>query len=120
MPSNSTPPSSETRAPVNSTRSRKRPLPITAPVARATCEALRFTEILDCISSVAASSRQLADANLGLLRRDPRHASLQFKKVGHYWSVRVGLRYRALSVEVDGGYLWFWSGSHSDYDRLIQ
>jgi hypothetical protein len=44
---------------------------------------------------------------------------LQFKKVGRYWSVRVGLRYRALAIEVDGGYLWFWIGSHADYDRLI-
>jgi hypothetical protein len=34
---------------------------------------------------------------------------LQFKKVGRYWSVRVGLRYRALAVDVDGGYLWFGS-----------
>jgi hypothetical protein len=51
--------------------------------------------------------------------RDPRHPSLQFKKVGRYWSVRVGLRYRALATEVDDGYLWFWIGSHADYDRLI-
>ena len=53
--------------------------------------------------------RKLADANYGLLKRDPRHPSLQFKKVGRYWSIRVGLRYRALAVDVDGGYLW--SGS---------
>jgi hypothetical protein len=66
------------------------------------------------------SVRKLADANFEILKRDPRHPSLQFKKLGRYWSVRVGLRYRALSVEVDGGYLWFWIGSHSDYDRLIQ
>jgi hypothetical protein len=43
--------------------------------------------------------RRLADANYALLKRDPRHPSLQFKKVGRYWSVRVGLRYRALAVE---------------------
>jgi hypothetical protein len=49
--------------------------------------------------------RQLADANDALLRRDPRHPSLQFKKVGRYRSVQVGLRYRALAVEVEGGYL---------------
>jgi hypothetical protein len=36
--------------------------------------------------------RKLADANYELLKRDPRHPSLQFKKVGRYWSVRVGLR----------------------------
>jgi hypothetical protein len=45
---------------------------------------------------------------------------LQFKKVGRYWSVRVGLRHRALAVEVYEGYLWFWIGSHAEYDRLIR
>ena len=61
--------------------------------------------------------RRLADANFALLKRDPQHPSLQFKKVGRYWSVRVGLRYRALAREVDNGYLWFWIGSRSN-DRL--
>jgi len=63
--------------------------------------------------------RKLADANFELLKSDPRHPSLQFKKVGRYWSVRVGLRYRALATVMDGGYLWFWIGSHADQDRLI-
>jgi hypothetical protein len=45
---------------------------------------------------------------------------LQFKKVGRFWSVRVGLRYRALAVETDGGLVWFWIGSHADYDALIR
>ncbi|MET0971314.1 MAG: hypothetical protein ABWY18_19095 [Tardiphaga sp.] len=63
--------------------------------------------------------RKLADANFQLLKRDRRHPSLQMKKVGPYWSVRIGLRYRALAVEVDGDYVWFWIGSHADYDRLI-
>jgi hypothetical protein len=34
-------------------------------------------------------------------------------------AVRVGLCYRALAVETEDGYLWFWIGSHADYDRLI-
>jgi hypothetical protein len=45
--------------------------------------------------------------------------SLQLKKVGRLWSVRVGSRYRALAVEVDAGLLWFWIGSHADYDAMI-
>jgi hypothetical protein len=61
--------------------------------------------------------RKLADANFALLKRDPRHPSLQFKKVGRFWS--VGLRYRALAVDGDDGYVWFWIGSHADYDRMI-
>jgi hypothetical protein len=63
--------------------------------------------------------QRLADANFALLKRDPRHPSLQFKRIGKYWSARVGLRYRALAVETDEAYVWFWIGSHADYDRLI-
>jgi len=63
--------------------------------------------------------RDLADKNFALLKREPNNPSLRFKKVGRFWSVRVGLRYRALATEVDGGLLWFWIGSHADYDALI-
>jgi len=35
------------------------------------------------------------------------------------FSVRVGLSYRALGVEVEGGVLWFWIGSHADYDKIV-
>jgi hypothetical protein len=44
---------------------------------------------------------------------------LQLKKVGRFWSVRVGSRYRALAVEVDDGLPWFWIGSHADYDAIV-
>ena len=63
--------------------------------------------------------RTLADRNYGLLKENPQHPSLQFKKVGRFWSVRVGLRYRALAAEADGDLVWFWIGSHADYDAMI-
>jgi hypothetical protein len=63
--------------------------------------------------------RALADKNYALLKENPQHPSLHFKKVGRLWSVRVGLRHRALAVEAEGGLLWFWIGSHADYDALI-
>ncbi len=66
-----------------------------------------------------ADVRELADKNFKLLKANPRHPSLQFKKIGEYRSVRVGLRYRALAVESPEGLVWFWIGSHSDYDRLL-
>jgi len=69
--------------------------------------------------ALPSAVQKLADANFALLKRDPRHPSLQFERVGRYWSVRVGLRYRALAVEADDALLWFWIGSHADYDRLI-
>jgi hypothetical protein len=53
-----------------------------------------------------------------LLKADPSHPSLHFKKVGKNWSVRAGLDYRALGVEVEGGISWFWIGTHAEYDKL--
>jgi hypothetical protein len=64
--------------------------------------------------------RALADKNYALLKTNPRHPSLQFKKIGRFWSVRVGLRYRALATEADGDLVWFWIGSHGDYDATIK
>jgi hypothetical protein len=64
--------------------------------------------------------RALADKNYALLKQNPQHPSLHFKKVGRFWSVRVGSRYRALAVEIEGGLLWFWIGSHADYDGLLR
>ncbi len=64
--------------------------------------------------------RVLADKNYTLLKQSPQHPSLHFKKVGRFWSVRVGSRYRALAVEIEGGLLWFWIGSHADYDEMIK
>jgi hypothetical protein len=50
--------------------------------------------------------------------RDIPHCT-SLKKVGVFWSVRVGGRYRALATEIDQGLLWFWIGSHADYDALV-
>lgn len=64
--------------------------------------------------------RALADKNFALLKADPDHPSLHFKRVGQFFSVRVGLRYRALALPVDEGMLWFWIGTHADYDLLLK
>lgn len=48
-----------------------------------------------CYRSLPAEIRELADRGYKLLQTNPRHPSLHFKKVGEFWSVRVGLHYRA-------------------------
>lgn len=63
--------------------------------------------------------QQLADKNYALWRQNPLHPSLHFKKVGRFWSARVGLQHRALAVEDDEVIVWFWIGRHDEYDRLI-
>jgi hypothetical protein len=70
--------------------------------------------------SLPLSIKQVADRNFELLKINSRHPSLHFKKINLYWSVRAGIHYRALAVEVDDGLLWFWIGSHSQYDKLIK
>jgi hypothetical protein len=61
----------------------------------------------------------LADRCFELLKADPRHPSLRLKKVGEYWSARVGLHHRALAIEIDDGLMWTWIGGHDEYERLI-
>lgn len=64
--------------------------------------------------------QRLADKNFEFLERDLRHPSLQFKKVDKVWSARVGRDYRALAVEIPVGFLWFWIGTHKEYDRKLK
>jgi hypothetical protein len=63
--------------------------------------------------------QNLANNSFDLLKENPRHPSLHFKKVGRVWSVRVGAHYRALAAEEGDDFLWFWIGNHDEYDRLI-
>jgi hypothetical protein len=71
------------------------------------------------LADLPSDVQQLARANYALLKANPRHPSLRFKRIGPYWSVRVGRGYRALGTDVAGGILWGWIGSHADYDKLL-
>lgn len=70
--------------------------------------------------SLPISAQRIADKNYKILKDNPKHPSLHFKKIRRYWVVRFGIRYRALAVEVADGLLWFWIGSHAEYDKLIK
>jgi len=69
--------------------------------------------------ALPASVQELADKSFGLLKADPSHPSPHFKKVGRYWSARVGLHHRAVAVQAPDGLVWFWIGAHAEYDRLV-
>ena len=76
----------------------------------------RFWALYEALPS---DIRNLADKNYQLLKSDPRHPSLHFKRVGHLWSVRIGVHHRALGMPVDDGVYWFWIGTHADYDKIV-
>lgn len=55
-----------------------------------------------------------------LFARDPYHPSLRFKPIeGNLYSARITLDYRAVGVRDGDEIIWFWVGSHSDYDKLL-
>jgi hypothetical protein len=73
-----------------------------------------------CYRHLPEAVRDLADKNFALLRADPHHPSLRLKKVGVFWSARVGAHYRALARDRTEGLVWFWIGNHGEYDQFLQ
>jgi len=69
--------------------------------------------------SLPQDIRKLADQAYERLKQNPRHPSLRFKRVGRFWSERVGIHYRAVAVEVADGFVWFWVGTHAEYNKLL-
>ena len=65
--------------------------------------------------------RRAASKAYRLWVENPFHPSLRFKcidKNDRTWSVRINKNYRALAFEEDGTFVWFWIGSHDDYERF--
>ena len=55
-------------------------------------------------------------------KSDPYLKSLKFKKIHskeNIYSIRIGISWRALGLKENETIIWFWIGSHSDYDKLI-
>ena len=71
-----------------------------------------------CFEKLPEKIRHLATDNFQLLKENPQHPSLHFKKIGPFWSARIGLAYRALAVEDGDEYIWVWIGTHDEYKRL--
>ncbi len=71
-------------------------------------------------AKLPAKVQKLADKNYELMKADPRHPSVRLKKVSRFWLAPVGDGYRTLAVEYDGGLLWFWIGTHAEYDQLLK
>jgi hypothetical protein len=57
-----------------------------------------------------------------LWEQNPQHPSLHFKRIHAtkpVYSVRVALAWRAVGVRSGDAMVWFWIGSHADYETLI-
>ena len=78
---------------------------------------LRFWQALENLPGTVQS---VARKNFELLQENPHHPSLHFKKVGRFWSARIGMHYRALAIKDDTDFIWVWIGNHNDYDQLVK
>lgn len=61
-------------------------------------------------------------AALQLFRKSPGHPGLQFERMHAeppIFSARVGISYRAVGVLEGDTVIWFWIGTHADYDKLL-
>jgi hypothetical protein len=75
----------------------------------------RFRELPPRIQRIARKNYRLWKAN-------PAHPGLHFKRVGKrtpVYSIRAGIGWRALGLAIDDGIVWFWIGSHAEYDRYM-
>jgi hypothetical protein len=76
-------------------------------------------EFWECYSRLPPHIKQLARRTSRLWAQDPHHRSLHFKKIGHVWSAGIGLHHRALGLMKGDTVVWFWVGSHEEYDRIL-
>lgn len=65
--------------------------------------------------------RRCALKQYDLWRVDHKHPSLHFKKIGRAASARININYRVLGTidEDSNTVIWFWIGTHAEYDKLI-
>jgi hypothetical protein len=80
----------------------------------------RFREALGYLP---ANVRRRARDAYRVFRENPAHPSLRFKRVHPtlpIYSARIGLGYRALATVDDNVAVWFWIGTHAEYDKLLR
>jgi hypothetical protein len=71
--------------------------------------------------SLPPAIQKVADKNFQLFKDNPQHPSLRFeRKKPELWSVRVSDGYRALARQLDDNWIWFWIGTHDEYERLLK
>jgi len=66
-------------------------------------------------------AQKLADRTFEFFKKDPLYPALHFKRLrDDIWSVRVGNHYRAMAKQRADGWMWFWIGTHEEYNKLAK
>ncbi|HTA31595.1 MAG TPA: hypothetical protein VK731_13970 [Candidatus Cybelea sp.] len=74
----------------------------------------------ECFNALPEEIQRVAKEKYRLWEQDCFHASLHFKLLqSDVWSVKINQSYRALGRRKGALIVWFWIGTHADYDKLI-
>jgi len=79
----------------------------------------RFRKLYE---SLPEKIRNQARQAYSQFKSDPYHPGLHFNRIHSsrpIYSVRITKDYRAVGVQQNNKIIWFWIGSHSDYDKLM-
>jgi len=75
----------------------------------------------DYFHSLPAHIRNLVEAKYAIWEKDPFHPSFKFQEIQPgIWRIRIGDHYRALARRKGDLVVWFWIGTHEDYNKLTQ
>ena len=73
-------------------------------------------------SELPAEVQRQARRAYRAFQQNPHHPSLRFKSVHPMrpvYSARISSDYRAVGVLDGDEIIWYWIGSHGDYDKLL-
>jgi len=73
-------------------------------------------------SELPAEVQRQARRAYRAFQQNPHHPSLRFKSVlpmRPVYSARISSDYRAVGVLDGDEIIWYWIGSHGDYDKLL-
>lgn len=73
-------------------------------------------------TSLPTQVQQQARQAYRQFKQDPWHPSLRFKQVHPtlpIFSARISKSYRAVGVRNEQGIVWFWIGTHTNYEQLL-
>ena len=74
-----------------------------------------------CFHALPKAIQKLAQEKFHLWRKEVFAPSLQFKELlKDVWSVRINQNYRALGRRRGNLIVWFWIGTHAEYDQFLK
>jgi hypothetical protein len=75
-----------------------------------------------CYHQLPESIKKEAKKAYRQFKKAPDYPGLRFKRIHStrpIFSLRITKDYRAVGIQQDNYIIWFWIGSHSDYDSIL-